>query len=248
MTTNSLLKNSQPARYGVENTLKMLMYCRVHSAFSDVFALSRTRLRVFQQAANGHIDLSYPRQNGVGLLEVLIALLIFSTGMMGLLSTQLAGKKAGYEATQRAIATALARDILERVQANPGQFAAYVVNNAGDQDNPLPVPAINCEQTDCTPVQLAVFDLWQWEALVLGVSEKQGMSNVGGLVSPRACILRQDGAVSVAISWLGATSARDPEESECGSDLAGLYDAPDGAPGNNLRRRQMIMSTYVGGG
>ncbi|RLA48698.1 MAG: hypothetical protein DRQ98_14465, partial [Gammaproteobacteria bacterium] len=59
---------------------------------------------------NGYIDLLCQGQKGVGLLEVLIALLIFTTGMMGLLSTQLAGKKAGYEATQRSIATALARD------------------------------------------------------------------------------------------------------------------------------------------
>ncbi len=35
---------------------------------------------------------------GIGMLEFLIALLIFSMGMMGLLSAQLAGKKAGYEA------------------------------------------------------------------------------------------------------------------------------------------------------
>lgn len=195
---------------------------------------------------NGYIDLLCQGQKGVGLLEVLIALLIFTTGMMGLLSTQLAGKKAGYEATQRSIATALARDILERVQANPGQTPAYLVNNAGDQENPLSIPATNCEQSDCTPVQLAAFDLWQWESLVLGVSEKQGMSNVGGLVSPRACIFREEGAVLVAISWLGATSARDPVESACGSDIAGLYDAPDEAVGNNFRRRQMIMSTYVG--
>jgi len=195
---------------------------------------------------NGYIDLLCQGQKGLGLLEVLIALLIFTTGMMGLLSTQLAGKKAGYEATQRSIATALARDILERIQANPGQITAYVVNNAGDQENPLSIPATNCELSECTPVQLAAFDLWQWESLVLGVSEKQGMSNVGGLVSPRACIFRQDGAVSVAISWLGATSARDPVESACGSDITGLYDAPDEATGNNLRRRQMIMSTYVG--
>ena len=195
---------------------------------------------------NGYIDLLCQGQKGVGLLEVLIALLIFTTGMMGLLSTQLAGKKAGYEATQRSIATALARDILERIQANPGQTPAYLVNNAGDQENPLSIPATNCEQSDCTPVQLATFDLWQWESLVLGVSEKQGMSNVGGLVSPRACIFREEGVVLVAISWLGSTSARDPVESACGSDIAGLYDAPDEAVGNNFRRRQMIMSTYVG--
>ena len=195
---------------------------------------------------NGYTGLLYPRQKGVGMLEVLIALLIFSTGMMGLLSTQLAGKKAAYEATQRSIATALARDILERVQANSGQASGYVVQNAGDQNNQLPIPATNCEQADCTPVQLATFDLWQWESLLLGVSEQQVGSNVGGLVSPRACISNEDGVVSVAISWLGASSAREPAESECGRDIAGLYDAPDEAVGNNLRRRQMIMSTSVG--
>ncbi len=185
------------------------------------------------------------RQKGVGLLEVLIALLIFSTSMMGLLSTQLAGKKAGYEATQRSIATALVRDILERMQANPEKISTYMVNNAGDQENPLTIPLIDCEQADCTPVQLAVFDLWQWETLLLGVSEKQDGRNVGGLVSPRACIYREGSVVSVAISWLGVTSAREPAESACGSDVTGLYDARDEAPGNNLRRRQMIMSTYI---
>jgi type IV pilus assembly protein PilV len=196
--------------------------------------------------ASKYTELLHPGQKGAGLLEVLIALLIFSTGMMGLIATQLAGKKAGYEATQRSIATALARDILERVQANPGQVTAYVVNNAGDQGDPLSIPAANCERADCTPAQLADFDLWQWESLLLGTSEQHDGANVGGLVSPRACIFQQGDVVSVAISWLGTTSASDPAESACGSDITGLYDAPDDAPGNNLRRRQMLMSTYIG--
>ena len=195
---------------------------------------------------HGHIDLSPLRQAGVGLIEVLVALLIFSTGMMGLMSTQLAGKKAGYEAAQRSIATALARDILERMQANPGQIGEYVINNAGDEGNPLSTPDIHCETADCAPVQLAAFDLWQWESLLLGASEQQGEDRVGGLLSPRACIIHERGTVSVAISWLGFTSAREPQESACGSDVVGLYDAPDGPPGNNSLRRQMIMSTYVG--
>jgi len=49
--SSSLLKKAQPARYGVKNALKMLMYSRVHCAFSGLFASSRTRLRLFQQAA-----------------------------------------------------------------------------------------------------------------------------------------------------------------------------------------------------
>ena len=68
-TASSMLKKPHAARYGVERRLKMLMYWRVHSAdgqdvlmsrspwmgVSDEFptlALSRSRLRLFQQAAS----------------------------------------------------------------------------------------------------------------------------------------------------------------------------------------------------
>ena len=187
------------------------------------------------------------RQQGSGLLEVLIALLVFSTGLMGLLSIQLAGKKAGHEAAQRGVATALARDILERMQANPGYIRAYAINNAGDEEKPLPVPGIHCERVDCTPPQLATFDLWQWESLLLGAAEKQlGGHNVGGLLAPRGCIVRADGMVSVAISWRGITAAREAATSHCGRDVAGLYDAPEKSAGNNLLRQGVILSTYAG--
>jgi type IV pilus assembly protein PilV len=193
-----------------------------------------------------HSQLLRPQQTGIGLIEVLVALLILATGMTGLMITQLAGKKAAHEAAQRSIATVLVRDIIERVQANPGSVQDYVVTNAGDETEPLPAPANHCERVDCSPTQLAAFDLWQWESLLLGTSEKQGERNVGGLVSPRACIAYESGAVSVAISWLGVTAAREPDASTCGGDVVGLYDAPDEPAGNNARRRHMVLSTYIG--
>ena len=56
MASSSVLKKPQPARYGVENSLKYAGprsgKLRVHSAFSAVFALSRTRLKLFQHAAS----------------------------------------------------------------------------------------------------------------------------------------------------------------------------------------------------
>jgi hypothetical protein len=44
---NNSGKSAQPARAGVESSLKMLMYSRVHCAFSAAFALSRARLSLF---------------------------------------------------------------------------------------------------------------------------------------------------------------------------------------------------------
>jgi len=50
---NRLLKNPHAAPYGVTNRLKMLMYWRVHCAFSPLCALSCTRLKLFQQPVKG---------------------------------------------------------------------------------------------------------------------------------------------------------------------------------------------------
>jgi len=193
-----------------------------------------------------HRSRSCPRQLGGGLIEVLIAVLVFATGMMALVSAQVAGKMAAYEAQQRSTATALARDIVERMRANPGQLPAYVAANLGDQAARLPGPVANCAAADCVPAELASYDLWQWESLLLGAAETRGISAVGGLVAPRACIFHDRGAVSVAISWRGLGSASKPRASYCGNEATGLYDDPGAAAGNNLRRRQMILSTYVG--
>lgn len=185
-------------------------------------------------------------QSGVGMLEFLIALLIFSTGILGLLSMQLAGKKAGHEASQRSVATALARDILERMRANPGHLYAYQATSVGGDSEPLPVPATDCDISSCSAVELAVFDLWQWESLLLGESEKYSGSNAGGLLSPRACITNDGGAVAVAISWLGVMSARPSVQGVCGGDEDDAGD--DNSVNGELHRRQLQIETFIGTG
>lgn len=42
------VRKAQPARYGVAQRLKMLMYSNIHCAFSPLRALSRARLSVLQ--------------------------------------------------------------------------------------------------------------------------------------------------------------------------------------------------------
>lgn len=189
---------------------------------------------------------SFKRQRGVGLIEVLIAVFVFTLGMLSLAGMQLAAKRANYEATQRSIATGLARDLLERMRGNPEQLALFVADNIADPNSPLAAAATNCAAADCTPAQLAAYDLVDWESLVLGSTEKLGTDNAGGLVSPRACITNVDGIVTVAIAWLGVSNADNPGDSACGNGVVGLYDDPDQAEGNNLRRRLLVMSTFIG--
>jgi type IV pilus assembly protein PilV len=186
-------------------------------------------------------------QRGISLIEVLVAVFILAVGMLSLANIQLAAKRASYEATQRSIATGLARDIVERMRNNPNQLPAYEVAGIGDEDNLLAEPGINCSNANCTPANLADYDLAEWESLLVGASEQLAGGNSGGLVAPRACITNVDGTVTVAIAWRGVASLTNPTESTCGEAAVGLYDDPDEAAGNNLRRRLLVMSTFIAG-
>jgi type IV pilus assembly protein PilV len=66
------------------------------------------------------------RQSGVSLLEVMIAVLVLAVGVLGAASLQLNAIRysasAGYS-TQAALA---ARDMLDRMRANPSALASYV--------------------------------------------------------------------------------------------------------------------------
>lgn len=183
--------------------------------------------------------------SGIGMLEFLIALLIFSMGMMGLLSAQLAGKKASYEAGQRSIATALARDMLERIRANPGQIAVYRLADVGNSSHRLPLPAADCDTTACSAPQLATFDVWQWESLLLGESEILAGVYAGGLVSPRACITGDTGEIAVTISWLGAIPFPAATVANCAGDAVVSGVAPGGIESTTLQRQQLTLSTFI---
>lgn len=184
--------------------------------------------------------------SGVGMLEFLVALLIFSVGMIGLMSAQLTGKKASFDASQRSNATALVRDIVERMRANPGQAMAYQVVGAGDEGSRLPQPDADCGVTDCSAEQLAAFDLWQWESLLVGESAQDAVGNAGGLVAPRACIRSADGEVDVVVSWQGVTravmSAQPVAPAVCD---AGIEDIPLEESGEAPHRHWLTVSTFI---
>ncbi|MEH6593005.1 MAG: type IV pilus modification protein PilV [Halioglobus sp.] len=180
------------------------------------------------------------RQAGVGLIEVLIAMLIFTVGLLGLTTMQLGAKRSNFEATQRSVATSLARDILARMRSNPEVLSSYVVAELGDS---AVAAGTDCNAASCTELQLAGRDLYEWSELLQGASEKITIggttSNAGGLVDYRACITNTLGLVSVAISWKGVNDMANPTGSTCG-EASGVYGA------GQEKRRLLVMTSYIG--
>jgi type IV pilus assembly protein PilV len=57
------------------------------------------------------------KSTGLGLVEVLVAVLLLSLGLLGLAQLQATGLRSAHDATLRFTAGALAQDLLERLRA-----------------------------------------------------------------------------------------------------------------------------------
>jgi type IV pilus assembly protein PilV len=185
-------------------------------------------------------------ETGISLVEVAIAILVLSIGAIGLASLQITAKRTGFEAVQRTEATSLATGIFERMRANSTVLDAYVTTGVGKAVGDLPaVPATSCiGGTSCTAIQMAAWDLWEWERAVNGETTS---NSAGGLVRPTACIsldATEDRIVIVEIAWEGFQElVNDSAGTGCGT---GSYDSTGGVTDGN--RQLLRLVTYVGEG
>lgn len=182
-------------------------------------------------------------ERGVGLIEVLIALLVFTMGVLGMASMQVRAKRTSYDALQRSLATSLTRDIIERMRSNPDAGVlenTYEVNNLGGGSIANePTPDCRSNSNPCTSAELASHDLWEWEQALDGASESVNGNNAGGLVSPRACIEHDAGVITVTIAWKGYDGKANPVAgNNCGTGL-NLYEAGE------KDRQVVIVNTYI---
>lgn len=95
------------------------------------------------------------RVQGFTLVEVLIALIIMSVGMLGIAGLYVHSMQAGRTSLFRHHAVTLAGDIADRIRANPRAGGAYTGAGANS----------NCVDggIDCTPAEMAANDAFLWD-------------------------------------------------------------------------------------
>ena len=109
-------------------------------------------------------------QRGVGLLEVLIALLVLAIGVLGFAGLQMTALSKSNDANHRAAAVLIAQDAIERIELNLSQREVYLdEDNWGDGAGLLgEAPDDECigGETVCEPAELAEWDQSQlaWQA------------------------------------------------------------------------------------
>jgi type IV pilus assembly protein PilV len=176
------------------------------------------------------------RQQGAGLVEVAVSLLVLSIGTLGLGQLHIFAKRLGFDAVQRTEAAALAQDLLERLRANRVALATYATSGIGDSGAvALAAPAADCNAGGCSPAQRRDWDLWQWEQALLGTGTGDG---AGGLVEPLACVAVSGRRVTVQISWQGFRPLAVPLQQDiCGGDSS--------APAA-VGRQWLQMTSWIG--
>ena len=109
--------------------------------------------------------------SGASLIEVLIALLVFSIGLQGIASLQYQAIKENFDSSQRSQAIWAAQELITRIQASvERENNDYLVNDnylvndfTADCDSE---PDPYCADTDsdaesCNPNEMATFDVWE---------------------------------------------------------------------------------------
>ena len=102
------------------------------------------------------------QSQGFSLVEVLVALLVLSIGLLGLAALQTTSLQYNTGSYLRTQATFLAYDIIDRMRANSAAVADSDGNGYDQPVSSMVVSGVNCHATNCTSAELALYDVRSW--------------------------------------------------------------------------------------
>lgn len=111
------------------------------------------------------MPMNRPHQpRGFTMIEVLVALVVLSVGLLGLAGMQLTGLRYNQGAYSRSQAALMANDIIDRMRANTDGLSAGAYDAAIDTTAAPGASAAGCLSAagGCTPAELAAGDIYEW--------------------------------------------------------------------------------------
>ena len=171
-------------------------------------------------------------ERGAALLEVMVAILITSFGLLALAGLQTKMNTALLESYQRAQGLILLEDMTQRIQANQSMSVNYIATSLGTGD---------AQPVDCTilvtPTR-ADLDKCEWSNALKGAAEVANNGtgdNLGAMIGARGCIeqlqvangasgICQPAIYRVTVAWQGFNATVAPAVS-CGLNLYGTDDS-----------------------
>ncbi len=169
---------------------------------------------------------SHRKSKGVGLIEVLVALVVVSFGVLGMASLQLTGMKHSSGGFNRSKALLYAQSMATRIRLNRVGVDSYAYDGFDSNGvNCAVLPAPYCQARkdvattqSCTPAELATFDLYSvscGDAGAAGGADKgvegtlpNGQLTIDCVVKPCTA----DSAYQVMITWTAGRARTNSDE------------------------------------
>ncbi|MBT8132049.1 MAG: type IV pilus modification protein PilV [Gammaproteobacteria bacterium] len=134
------------------------------------------------------------RLSGFTLIEVLVALVVLSIGLLGIAALQIDSVRTGYSALQRTHAVNLAADMADRIRANPNSNYEVDPDLATTPTNVCVDTFNNQAPGNCTPNQMAIYDVWEWRnalnpATATGLPDGVGNIEIDDTTDPNSVVI-----------------------------------------------------------
>ncbi|MDP2263388.1 MAG: type IV pilus modification protein PilV [Hydrogenophaga sp.] len=169
-------------------------------------------------------------QRGAGLIEALVAILVLSIGLLGMVGMQTASAKFEQTGWVRSALSSNISSLADRIRANASADATaytftrtYAAERASIEATPLPnsylTPSKDCNAEACTSAELALYDLQVWRSDL-----NQQLPGAVGFVTPTG-VKGVDLRFGVTVAWfnkdnLDGTALRQPVA--CTAATAGI--------------------------
>lgn len=137
-------------------------------------------------------------QHGFTLIEILVAMVVISLGLLGLAGLQVASLNNNQIAYHRSIASQQADDMADRIRANIDAV------RAGNFDNPTATADPGCLDSDCSTSEMAESNFALWNTNI-GRLLPDGVGTVRCVVGPAATCDDEEAGVNrifeISVFW-----------------------------------------------
>ena len=170
---------------------------------------------------------SQTKQRGVGMVEVMVAMLLLAIGVLGYSALQVRAVETTGEAMNRSQAMIILRGLAEAIRVNKtvqtgtGGYPS-AIQGYSNFSSSTAAPTTNCDTSDCTASQLATFNAYQAAQAAFNLGVQISMAScpgVSGAPVQRQCLYAAWGKTTLDnVVTLPTT----PAATDCMSD-AGVY-------------------------
>jgi type IV pilus assembly protein PilV len=172
---------------------------------------------------------------GFTLIEVLIAFIILSFGLLGAIALQAKAKQASFDSLQRAAAVALGNDIIQRIRANDTSQLGTLYKKEFTSTTAVNT-SITCFSESCSAAKIAALDLEQWKRAIRARENTGALDNATVCINPEAISSSGGKAfnIQVIVTWFGRQEFTEGEATSAISC---------GDSGKN--RRLVVLTSYI---